>query len=83
MIVTGSMGFEYKEIDGRLWANMDEVREALASLTYRAQKAEEQYNAVLEQLNDLRDIKDEIMFERDKYKAIIRTVEALTGKEIL
>lgn len=39
MIVTGSMGFEYKEIDGRLWANMDEVQEALASLTYRAVEA--------------------------------------------
>lgn len=57
--------------------------EQIKALTDRAEKAEEQFGALLGQLNDLRDIKDEIMAERDTYKAIIRAVEALTGKEIL
>lgn len=57
--------------------------EQIKALTERAEKAEEQCESLLSQLDDLRDIKDEIMAERDTYKAIIRTVEALTGKEIL
>lgn len=57
----------------------DEIK----ALTERAEKAEEQCESLLDQLDDLRDIKDEIMAERDIYKAVARTVEALTGKEIL
>lgn len=96
---SGFSDVDCEEFNGDLWLKVMDVydivkreriendpenlRYTVEALTERAEKAEEQCESLLSQLDDLRDIKDEIMTERDTYKAIIRTVEALTGKEIL
>lgn len=96
---SGFSDVDCEEFNGDLWLKVRDVydivkreriendpenlRYTVEDLTERAEKTEEQCKSLLSQLDDLRDTKDEITAERDTYKEIIRTVEALTGKEIL